>query len=59
MFEWFKDLKYNCIMNLEGFKTVKEYADLKLISVQAVYQKIEKKQLKIKKVGHLTLVKEI
>tara|TARA_R100001530_G_C4254803_1_gene138850 strand:- start:405 stop:545 length:141 start_codon:yes stop_codon:yes gene_type:complete len=46
-------------MNLEGFKTVKEFAAEKKISVQAVYQKIEKNQVKIKKIGHLTLVKEV
>jgi len=45
-------------MNLEGFKTVKEFASEKQISVQAVYQKIDKKQVEVKKIGHLTLVKE-
>lgn len=40
-----------------GYMTVKQYADLKGVSVQAVYKSIKIGKLRTKKIGHLTLVK--
>jgi len=43
-------------MTLENWKPVKEYAELKEMSVQAVYQAIKRGKLESKKIGSFTLV---
>lgn len=43
----------------EQFLTVKQYAEQKKVSVQAVYGKIKRSTLAIKKIGNFTLVKEL
>jgi excisionase family DNA binding protein len=45
-------------MNLEGYLTVAEFAKLKGVTVQAVYQKLNRGNLKSVKIGSITLVKE-
>lgn len=45
-------------MNLEGFMTVSEYAKKHGVTVQAVYQKLGRGNLKSKKIGTLILVKD-
>jgi len=48
------------IVNMNETKThmpVKDYAALKKISVQAVYQMIKRGNLEVKKIGSYTLVK--
>lgn len=40
-----------------GYMTVKEYANIKQVSVQAIYKAIKAGKLRTKKIGHLTLVK--
>jgi len=44
-------------IEITKYKTVKEYADIAKISVQAVYKKINNKHLDTKKIGNLTLIK--
>ena len=41
-----------------GYEPVKQYADKKGISVQAVYQAIKKGKLDSKKIGSMILVRE-
>jgi len=41
---------------MENFQPVKDYAALKQITVQAVYDKIKKDKVKVKKIGTYTLV---
>lgn len=41
------------------YMTVKQYADLKQISVQAVYKAIKAQKLRTMKVGYLTMVKPV
>lgn len=43
----------------ENFVSVKQYADLKGTTVQAVYGKINRNTVAVKKIGNLTLVKDI
>ncbi len=43
-------------MSLENWKPVKEYAKLKEMSVQAVYQRIKRGKLAYRKIGTYTLV---
>lgn len=43
-------------MNLQNWKPVKEYAELKDMTVQAVYQAIKRGKLESKKIGSYTLV---
>lgn len=45
------------ITNLEKYLTVKEYANLKGVSVQSVYQKVWRGTLEHKKIGSLVLIK--
>ena len=40
-----------------GYMTVSQYADIKQVSVQAIYKAIKAGKLRTKKIGHLTLVK--
>lgn len=40
----------------KNFQPVKDYALLKNITVQAVYDKIKKEQVQVKKIGTYTLV---
>jgi len=42
----------------KSYMTVKEFADKKHISVQAVYKQINEKKLSTRKIGKLTLVSE-
>tara|TARA_R110000824_G_C14766459_1_gene630411 strand:- start:373 stop:516 length:144 start_codon:yes stop_codon:yes gene_type:complete len=45
------------MVDLENYMTVKDYADLKGISVQAVYQAINRKTIDSKKLGSVVLIK--
>ena len=45
------------IKELKNLMTVKDYADLKEISVQAVYQAVNRKTLESKKIGTVVLIK--
>tara|TARA_R110000751_G_scaffold15070_1_gene48725 strand:+ start:582 stop:725 length:144 start_codon:yes stop_codon:yes gene_type:complete len=45
------------MVDLENYMTVKDYADLKGISVQAVYQAINRKTINSKKLGSVVLIK--
>lgn len=42
-----------------GYLTVKEYSEQKGVTVQAVYQKIARKTLDVKKLGSYILVKDL
>jgi len=44
---------------IDNFISVKQYADLKNVSVQAVYGKINRNTVEIKKIGNIILVKDI
>ena len=46
-------------MNLDGYMTVSEYAEKNNVTVQSVYQKIKRGNLRTRKIGQLTLVKDI
>tara|TARA_R100000951_G_C2646658_1_gene182798 strand:- start:2768 stop:2908 length:141 start_codon:yes stop_codon:yes gene_type:complete len=46
-------------MNLDGYMTVSEYAEKNEITVQAVYQKLKRGNLRSRKIGQLTLVKDL
>jgi predicted DNA-binding protein YlxM (UPF0122 family) len=46
-------------MNLDGYLTVAEYAEKHGTTVQAVYQKLKRGNLRSRKIGNLTLVKDI
>ena len=54
-------LKYSTYIyhmeNIKGYMTVKDYAQKKDISVQAVYKQINNKTIKALKLGSMTLVK--
>ena len=43
---------------MNGYMTVKEYAQKYNLTVQAVYKRITFNKLLVKKIGHLTLVKD-
>lgn len=43
----------------ESFITVQQYATQKNVSVQAVYGKINRKTISVKKIGNFTLVKDL
>jgi predicted DNA-binding protein YlxM (UPF0122 family) len=45
-------------MNIATWKPVKEYAEQKSISVQAVYQAIKRGSVEMKKIGSYTLVRD-
>lgn len=45
-------------MKLEGYISVKEYAEKNNVSVQSVYQKIWRGTINFIKVGTVTLIKE-
>ena len=45
------------IKELENWMTVKDYATLKEISVQAVYQAVNRKTIDSKKIGSVVLIK--
>ena len=47
------------IDELTSWITVKQYADIKDISVQAVYQSIKRKSLESKMIGKTVLVKAV
>lgn len=43
----------------ESFITVQQYAALKNVTVQAVYGKINRKTIAVKKIGNFILVKDL
>jgi len=45
-------------INTNNFQPVKDYATRKGITVQAVYDKIKKQKILVKKIGSYTLVKD-
>lgn len=45
-------------LNTDGYLTVKEYSEQKGTTVQAVYQKIARGTLDVKKLGNYILVKD-
>ena len=45
-------------MEVQEYMTVKEYADLKDITVQGVYKQIKENRVKTKKIGTMYLVKK-
>lgn len=47
------------LQSMSWFLSVKEYADLKKVSVQSVYGKIKRCTIEVKKIGNLTLVRDI
>jgi excisionase family DNA binding protein len=46
------------MVELEKYMSVKGYAELKGISVQAVYQAVKRKTLESKKLGSIVLIKK-
>lgn len=42
---------------MKGYQTVKDYAEVNNITVQAVYERIKKGKLDIKKLGSFILVR--
>lgn len=45
------------VTELKNWMTVKDYADKKGVSVQAVYQSVNRKTLESKKIGTVVLIK--
>jgi len=45
------------VTDLDKWMTVKEYADMKGISVQAVYQSVNRNTIESKKIGSVVLIK--
>lgn len=44
---------------VESYVTVKQYANVKNVSVQAVYGKVNRATIAIKKIGNFILVKDL
>lgn len=48
----------NTSISLGNFQSVKDYAIIKGITVQAVYDRIKAEKLEVRKIGSFTLVKD-
>lgn len=55
----FVSMQNDVLKQTADFVSVKQYADLKGTTVQAVYGKINRKTLVVKRIGNLILVKDI